>query len=98
VLWVHRIWQGEVEALGLNAILRMLIPKHVGGAVLSDYSSGESGDDDRGSHKRPIGKLLMVSNRSHTSNSGLAVVKHPIIHARFCGHKVTGRSGGSSRN
>jgi hypothetical protein len=89
-LRVQRIRQREVEALGLNTVLRMLIAEQIGGAILSDNSTGKSGDYDRSAHKGPIGKFLVVSNRSHASNPRLTVVKHPIIHGRFCGHKARG--------
>lgn len=71
----------------MNTILRMLIAEQIGGAILSDNSTGKSGDYDRGSHKGSIGKFLVVSNRADASNPRLTVVKHPIIHGRFCGHK-----------
>ncbi len=90
LLRVQRIRQRQIEALGLNAVLRMLIAEQIGGAILSDNSAGKSGDYDRGAHKGSIGKFLVVSNRSHASNSRLTVVKHPIIHGRFCGHKQWG--------
>jgi hypothetical protein len=89
-LWVRRVRQGEVEALRLNTILGMLVAKHVRRAVLGDDPAGKSGHDDRSPDKGSVGKFLMVSDGAHTSNSGLAVVKHPIIHDRFCGHKQCG--------
>ena len=90
LLRAQRIRQRQIEALGLNAVLRMLIAEQIGGAILSDNSAGKSGDYDRGAHKGSIGKFLVVSNRSHASNPRLTVVKHPIIHGRFCGHKARG--------
>ena len=87
LLRVHRIRKRQVKSLRLDAILRMLVAKHVRRPILRNNSARKSCHHHRRSHEGAVRKFLMISNGSHTSNAYFAVMKHPVVHDRNCGHR-----------
>ena len=98
LLRLHRVWKRQVEPLRLHAILRVLVAEHIGGPVLRQDPARKPRHDHRRSDKRSIRKFCMVSNGSHAANSCFAVMKHPVVQNRFCGHGRWGVGGSAIVN